>query len=434
MQPPPLNRVLGCRWSYTPAAPFPKVLSGKWEVSGGLGDLGTLIPILVSLSVTNQISLTASLVFGGLWNILTGLHFRIPMCVQPMKAIAAMALSKPLTFHEVMGAGIGVGTVVFLLGATRTIRLVTHYTPYSVIKGIQLGTGVVLMTKAVDLVQRNPQWGGSEWRWNDNIEWALASFILVFALYRRARFPTALVLFLVGLTIALVWVCLPGGTNQQLPRLGFYYPRLDLVTWPNIVEGFLTAGLGQLPLTLLNSGVAVCALAAELFPDHPASIEHITMSVGLMNVVGCLFGSVPYCHGSGGLAGQYHFGARSEVSVLVLGTAKLLLGLFMGGSLVSLFQVFPNSILGVMLFISGSELALAARRYSRHLPESASPDAEDQRARDFVIMMVTAGLIIGFRNDAVGFLGGILFWFRGTPRPRGALPAKHPDWGFAYDH
>ncbi|KAJ1954439.1 hypothetical protein IWQ62_005757, partial [Dispira parvispora] len=55
------------------------------EVSGGLGDLGTLIPILVSLSVTGQVSLTSSLFFGGLWNIITGFQFRIPMCVQPMK-------------------------------------------------------------------------------------------------------------------------------------------------------------------------------------------------------------------------------------------------------------------------------------------------------------------------------------------------------------
>ena len=55
------------------------------ELSGSLGDLGTLLPILVALSITGQVSLTASLIFGGLWNITSGLMFRIPMCVQPMK-------------------------------------------------------------------------------------------------------------------------------------------------------------------------------------------------------------------------------------------------------------------------------------------------------------------------------------------------------------
>lgn len=55
------------------------------ELSGSLGDLGTLLPIMLSLSLTGQVDLTASLIFGGIWNILTGLTFRMPMCVQPMK-------------------------------------------------------------------------------------------------------------------------------------------------------------------------------------------------------------------------------------------------------------------------------------------------------------------------------------------------------------
>jgi len=55
------------------------------EFSGSLGDLGTLLPIMLSLSLTGQVDLTASLIFGGIWNILTGLTFRLPMCVQPMK-------------------------------------------------------------------------------------------------------------------------------------------------------------------------------------------------------------------------------------------------------------------------------------------------------------------------------------------------------------
>lgn len=55
------------------------------ELSGSLGDLGTLLPIMLSLALTGQVDLTASLIFGGLWNILTGLAFRMPMCVQPMK-------------------------------------------------------------------------------------------------------------------------------------------------------------------------------------------------------------------------------------------------------------------------------------------------------------------------------------------------------------
>lgn len=58
------------------------------EVSGSLGDLGTLLPLMIALAVNNSISLSTTLVFSGLWNILTGVLFGIPLPVQPMKVCA----------------------------------------------------------------------------------------------------------------------------------------------------------------------------------------------------------------------------------------------------------------------------------------------------------------------------------------------------------
>lgn len=55
------------------------------EISGSLGDLGTLLPLMIALAVQNSISLSSTLVFSGLWNILTGFVFGIPLPVQPMK-------------------------------------------------------------------------------------------------------------------------------------------------------------------------------------------------------------------------------------------------------------------------------------------------------------------------------------------------------------
>lgn len=55
------------------------------EISGSLGDLGTLLPLMIALAVNNSISLSTTLVFSGLWNILTGMAFGIPLPVQPMK-------------------------------------------------------------------------------------------------------------------------------------------------------------------------------------------------------------------------------------------------------------------------------------------------------------------------------------------------------------
>lgn len=55
------------------------------ETSGSLGDLGTLLPLMIALSVTGSISLSTTLVFTGFWNVLTGVVFGIPLPVQPMK-------------------------------------------------------------------------------------------------------------------------------------------------------------------------------------------------------------------------------------------------------------------------------------------------------------------------------------------------------------
>ena len=68
--------------------------------------------------------------------------------------------------------------------------------------------------------------------------------------------------------------------------------------------GIILTGIPQLPVTTLNSVVAVCQLSADLFPARPAQPVLVSVSVGLMNVVGAWFGAMPCCHGAGGLAAQ----------------------------------------------------------------------------------------------------------------------------------
>ncbi|CAG8460826.1 17688_t:CDS:2, partial [Cetraspora pellucida] len=374
--------------------------------------------------------------FGGLWNIISGLMFRIPMCVQPMKAIAAVALSAHLTIGEIMSAGLGVGAMIFILGITRTIRIVGKWTPISIIRGIQMGAGITLIIKAADLVRQRGSWGGSSWQWSDNYEWAILSFIFVFIFYSSRRIPTALILFFFGLIVAIIKV---SSNKSSLPSVSFNYPEVVVPTLEEFKNGFLSASLGQLPLTALNSVIALAALAEDLFPkwSHVVTVEKISVSIGLMNLVGCFFGSVPYCHGSGGLAGQYRFGARTEVSILFLGLFKLLMGILFGKTLTSLLGYFPLSVLGVMLFVSGTELSAAARNFSnidndetkkdddtkkdtkkdddtKKKDNDTKKDSEtkkkddETKKRDFTLMIITAGLLVGFQNDAVGYIGGML--------------------------
>ncbi len=62
------------------------------------------------------------------------------------------------------------------------------------------------------------------------------------------------------------------------------------------------------------------------------------------------------CHGAGGLAGQYYFGARTGGTNIIEGIIEISLGLFLAGSIASLFALFPKSIIGAMLLLVGIEL------------------------------------------------------------------------------
>ncbi|KAF9111033.1 hypothetical protein BGX27_005494 [Mortierella sp. AM989] len=372
------------------------------ELSGSLGDLGTLLPIMLSLSLTGQVDLTASLIFGGIWNIITGLTFRMPMCVQPMKSIAAIALTNHMSIGSVMSAGMGVSAVVMALGLTRTIYLVQRYTPMSVIRGIQLGTAISFGGKAAELVKQAKSFGGDSWTWDNNYEWACASFLVVFIFYYRSkRIPTAMILFSIGLIIAFIKLYINPPLNASYPKIGVYGIRVTVPTWDEFKHGFVSASLGQIPLTCLNSVIALAALAQDLFPERPAGTPTIAVSVGMMNLIGCFFGSIPYCHGSGGLAAQYRFGARTEVSVIVLGLLKIFFGLFFGSSLSGLISSYPSAILGVMLFVSGIELGAVARTVNDGVYD------DQKRHANFIVMITTAGMLVGFKNDGIGFLGGL---------------------------
>ncbi|KAF9583257.1 hypothetical protein BGW38_009904, partial [Lunasporangiospora selenospora] len=186
------------------------------------------------------------------------------------------------------------------------------------------------------------------------------------------------------------------------PKIGVYTVSTVIPTLEEFKHGFLSAGLGQIPLTALNSVIALAAISQDLFPERPASTPTISVSIGVMNLIGCFFGSMPFCHGSGGLAAQYRFGARSEVSIIILGSLKIFFGLFFGSSLSGLIQCFPSAILGVMLFVSGIELGAVARTVNDGVHD------DQKRHANFIIMITTAGMLVGFKNDGIGFLGGMI--------------------------
>lgn len=354
------------------------------EIAGSLGDLGTFLPLAVGMSAQNGLDFGAALFFAGLFNVVTGLTFSIPMAVQPMKAIAAVALTEHLSLPEILAAGAAVSAFVLLLGLTGLIDWVNRVVPRSVVRGVQLALGLSLLMKGLQMVAGTGAPLGA-----DSYATGAVAAIAVVALFSSRRVPSALVLFVAGVAVA-VWKT---PEIAQSLHLGVSLPRWSPPNWPAFVSAFPKAVLPQIPLTTLNSVVAVCALSIDLFPDRAASPRRVAVSVGMMNLVAAWFGGMPMCHGAGGLAGQYRFGARTNGSILFLGAVKMALGVLFGASLMSLCRAFPASILGVMLGFSGIELALVTRDQSDRASAST--------------MLLTAGACLALNNVGLGFVIGL---------------------------
>src|SRR5690606_17302045 len=119
----------------------------RHEIAGSLGDLGTFLPLLVGMASLNGLNFATALFFAGLFNVLTGLFFPIPLAVQPMKAIAAVALTQGLSTGQIVAAGASVSAVILVLGLSGLIEWLNRVIPASVVRGLQLALGLSLAIK-----------------------------------------------------------------------------------------------------------------------------------------------------------------------------------------------------------------------------------------------------------------------------------------------
>ncbi|EOA29239.1 hypothetical protein CARUB_v10025513mg [Capsella rubella] len=418
------------------------------EINGAMGDLGTYIPIVLALTLAKDLDLGTTLIFTGIYNAITGAVYGVPMPVQPMKSIAAVAISstaEDFGIPEIMAAGICTGGILFVLGISGLMQLVFNVIPLSVVRGIQLSQGLAFAMSAVKYIKKEQNFSKSKsvgdrpWLGLDGLVLALVCVLFIVLVNgdgeeeeeeeegdgdgsrgrRRRRVsirsfianvPSALLIFLLGVVLA--FIRKPSIVHDI--RFGPSKMKVVRITKKAWKNGFLKGTIPQLPLSVLNSVVAVCKLSYDLFPEKEFSAASVSMTVGLMNMVGCWFGAMPTCHGAGGLAGQYKFGGRSGGCVALLGVAKMVLGLVLGGSLVGILEKFPVGVLGALLLFAGIELAMAAR---------------DMNTKgDAFVMLICTAVSLG-SNAAIGFVAGILLyvvlWLRNYGRvKRSTIPPR----------
>jgi hypothetical protein len=320
------------------------------ELAGAFGDLGTDVPLIVGMVLAARLDPASVLVMYGLMQVLTGLVYRLPMPVQPLKAVAALVITQHIQPPVIFGAGLAIGLAMLFITGLGLIDWLSRVVPKSVVRGIQLGLGLQLASLALREYVGAEQVTGY---WLAGL-----AFILVIALLDNRRLPAALPVIALGIAYAFAFKL---NLTDVVASAGLTLPRVHVPTPGDVITGFVVLALPQLPLSLGNSILATRQVAEDLFPEVNLNIRKIGLTYAAMNLVSPFFSGVPVCHGSGGFAGHYAFGGRTGGSVVLYGAIFLVLGLFFAAGFAQVVQVFPLPMLGILLLFEGLALVVLVR-------------------------------------------------------------------------
>jgi xanthine/uracil permease len=324
------------------------------ELAGAFGDLGTLIPFVVAYISLLKMDPGGILLAFGATLIVVGLLYRTPFPVQPMKAIGAAAITQAvgavaLTPAMVSGAGLATALLWLGLAATGLAKRLAQWIPKPALLGVVMGLGFSFMLQGIRMMAQS---------------WAIAAALLALtlALLARSRVPAMVVLLFAGAALALAQQPTLA-SDLALIKPQFRFPAFAWPTlgWQDVWMGTLLLALPQLPLTFGNALIAITEENNRLFPDRPVTERRVAFSTGLLNLCSSAMGGIPMCHGAGGMAGHVKFGARTGGAPVMLGALLSVLGLFFANSVGTLFRLFPPAVLGVVLFLAGTELARGSR-------------------------------------------------------------------------
>lgn len=355
------------------------------EFAGAFGDLGTLVPFVVGYVTVNRLDPQGVLLGFGLAAIASGLYFRTPMSVQPMKAIGTAAITHPEAISPGMlwASGLVTGVLWLVMALTGAVSWLATLTRRPVVRGLVLGLGLSFVLEGVKLMHQG-------------LILAIPAAVLTFVLLGQSRLPAMLMLLVYGGGAAIFF---DASLLRDLAAVkpGFRMPTLGLpaLGWTDLIGGTLVLALPQAALTLGNAVIATAEEHNALFPHRPVSVRLLALDHGIMNLAAVVLGGVPMCRGAGGMAGHVRFGARTGGALVILGTVLLTLALFFSGSVTTLFRLFPLTILGVILMFAGLELATSATN-------------GDASSRDRTVLAIRAGLALW--NMGAAYLTGLLVY------------------------
>lgn len=378
----------------------------RMEFAGSLGDLGTILPLAIGMILINGLNPLGLFLGVGLYYIFSGLYFKVTSPVEPMKVIGAYAIATGISAGRIQASSLWIFIFLLVIGGTGIITVIGRYIPKPVIRGVQLSTGVMLVSQGVKLML-----GGSKFQ---TLRQAAEPYltiqnigplpiglliggilgVLTLLLLENKKLPAAIVVVGAGLLTGLFL-----GTGEGLHgiKLGFYLPEIlpfGIPSGGDFTFALLVLVLPQIPMTIGNAVVANADLSTQYFPEdgHRVTYRALCISMALASLMSFFFGGMPMCHGAGGLASRYRFGARTGGSNLIIGSIFVMLALFLGEHLMGIIYLLPMSALGVLLIFAGAQLTLTI--------------LDMKTRKDMFVPILILGITLS-SNLAAGFVVGI---------------------------
>lgn len=369
------------------------------ELSGAFGDLGTLLPIVVAMILINKLSPSTVFLAFGLFYLMAGYYYRLPIPVQPLKAVGAIAIAYPAVITEsVIGAaGIIFGVILLALSLTGMVDQLAKLFSQAVVRGIQLTLGLIFLKKGIELIiHKDLFMSGVSGRLSGlpvNMVIGIAVFCLVLLLLDNKRFPAALAALAVGIASGIAL----GGLAGRPLTLGPTDIHLVHPTMGDFWTAFIMLILPQIPLTIGNACVGTADTCTSLFSGNSqlrkAKAGMFAFSMGIINLPAGLFGAVPMCHGTGGLAAHFRFGARTGGAPIMIGVFFIVVALVLGEFGFTLLALIPQSVLGVLLVFAGLELCPLLRSLKTN--------------EEYFVALLIAGIALVVPNMGWAFAIGI---------------------------
>ncbi|MDJ0621534.1 MAG: putative sulfate/molybdate transporter [Desulfocapsaceae bacterium] len=379
----------------------------RLEFSGSLGDLGTILPLALGMVLVNGMDPKGVFFCFGLYYIFSGLYFRVTSPVEPMKVIAAYALASGITATQIQASSLLIALVLFALGGSGIISSLKNRMPIAVVRGVQLSTGTLLLMKGLQLML-----GTSPIQLVHELAEPYLSIqsigplpigivlgailsALTLYLYDNSRIPAAVSIVTIGLIVGVIFQhnVVADSLNFQ-PSLPNFLPY-GLPTATDFSFALLVLVLPQIPMTIGNAIIANADLSASYFPETGKKVtgRSLCLSMAFANFATFFLGGIPMCHGAGGLASRYRFGARTGGSNLIIGTIFIILVLVFGQNIQAVLHFIPLSVLGVLLVFAGCQLSLTI--------------LDVKTRQDMFVVLIILGLTLAL-NLAAGFIVGII--------------------------